>query len=161
MKLRHAWMMAVALLWAATPGSIAATDSAVAVIVNAANPVADLSLSQLALMYQGKVKTWSNGEEVVPVNRSVDSPERAIFYKRVLRSKPTQKFFIEGSPIPVTIVVQPSGLAVTRFVARAPGAVGYVLLSDLHGNEDGVKVISVDGAPPPRGQASSTEYKLQ
>ncbi|MEW6324264.1 MAG: substrate-binding domain-containing protein [Nitrospirota bacterium] len=164
MMKRLIWSIVVGwgVVWgsAAVPVLSAGPD-AVVVITNAGNPASDLSMAQLALIYQGRKSSWEDGRPIVPVNRAVDSEARRIFYQRVLRSEPTRKFFLPGSPIPLSLVVQPSALGVKRFVANAPGAIGYLLLSELGDDLEGVKVISVDGIRPNEQTAAAGSYKLQ
>ena len=103
----------------------------IAVIVNRANPVDSLSLPQLARIYKGQQQYWPDGKQIVLVNRPADSAIRRVFYQEALESKPTQKFFLPGSPIPIRAIVQESSLAAIRFVSNMPEAIGYVYMSEL------------------------------
>ena len=98
----------------------ALAQDAVAVIVNAANPASGLSLAQLREVFQGRALDWSSlgwgNQEVIVVSREDGSGTRAAFEAAVM----------EGRPVTLNAVVQPDGDAVVGYVARAPGAIGYV-----------------------------------
>lgn len=88
----------------------------IAVIVNGKNKVGNLSMSELNQIYRGRMSSWPDGKEIVAVNRDAGSPIRAEFYSKVLNSKPTEKFFLPGSPIPFRTIVQRSATGATKFV---------------------------------------------
>lgn len=115
----------------------------IAVIVNQANPLNNLSVSQLARIYKGQQQYWPDGKPIVLVNRPADSNIRKTFYKEVLDSKPTQKFFIPGSPVPLKTIVQESTLATIRFVSNMPEAIGYVYSRKLDKTNKDIKKIWV------------------
>jgi ABC-type phosphate transport system substrate-binding protein len=119
------------------------------VIVNGKNDVSQLSMSELNQIYRGRMTSWPNGKEIVAINRDANSQVREEFYDRVLKSKPTEKFFIPGSPIPFRTVVQKSVVGATKFVAGEERAIAYVYLSELTGKEEGIKVIKVEELSSP------------
>ena len=91
----------------------------------------NLSIAQLARIYKGQQQQWPDGKRIVVVNRPVDSAVRKVFYKKVLDSKPTQKFHLPNTPIPFRSIVQRSSLATMRFVNNLPEAISYLYLSEL------------------------------
>jgi ABC-type phosphate transport system substrate-binding protein len=121
----------------------------IAVIVNGNNDVGKLSMSVLSQIYRGRMTSWPNGKEIIAINRSANSQIRKEFYGRVLDSKPTQKFFLPGSPIPFRTVVQRSAEGATKFVQSEPRAIAYVYLSELSGKEEGIRIIKVGGLSRP------------
>lgn len=113
----------------------------IAVIINENNPTRELSIADLGRIYRGRTTAWSDGKSIVAVNRDSSSGVREDFYGKVLDSKPTEKFFLPGSPVPFRTLVQRSAEAVIRYVAGEGRAIGYVYLSELNGKAEGVKVI--------------------
>ncbi len=130
------------------------------IIVNKNSPLEDISFTQLSKIYRGKNLEWDRGERIVVVNRDVRSDVRRAFYKKVLKSRPTQKFFLSRSPIPFRTIVQKSILGVTRFVASEKNAIGYVYFSELTGDERGIKILKVDGVIPNKASIENGMYKL-
>lgn len=116
---------------------------AIAVIVNSANSEDTLSVGELANIYRGRQQIWSDGKHVVVVNRSVKSEVRRVFYDKVLDSKPTKKFYDPGSPALFRTIVQRSSLALMKFVANMPGAIGYVYVSEVDKKNTKIKIIKV------------------
>lgn len=129
---RHAfcWLI-IFLLW----GVNCCWAEEIAVIVNRANSLESPSIAQLARIYKGQQRQWSDGRQIVVVNRPVDSVVRKLFYRKVLKSKPTQKFSQPGTPIPFRSIVQRSSLATIRFVNNLPEAIGYIYSSELELDE--------------------------
>ncbi len=112
---------------------------AVAVIVHPANPVAGLSLAQLRDVFQGRVLDWSpfgwTSESLIVVSREDGSGTRAAFEEAAM----------EGHPVTLSAIVQPSSDAVIDYVTRAPGAIGYVSRGRV---TDAVKPIVIEGSDP-------------
>jgi ABC-type phosphate transport system substrate-binding protein len=113
----------------------------IAVIVHAKNVMDSMTEADVSRIYQGRMTAWPDGTPVVAVNRDARSDIRKDFYEKVLQSKPTEKFFLPGSPVPFRTLVQKSGEAMIRFVASEPRAIGYVYLSELTGQARGVRVL--------------------
>jgi ABC-type phosphate transport system substrate-binding protein len=117
----------------------------IAVIVNRANPVDDLSTAKLARIYKGKQQKWPDGRQIVVVNRPVNSAIRKVFYQKVLNGKPNQKFYVTGSPIPFRSIIQCSSLATMRFINNMPEAIGYIYLNELETDKSNrnIKLVGV------------------
>jgi ABC-type phosphate transport system substrate-binding protein len=104
-----------------------------AVIVHPTRDVR-LDVDALAQIYLKQRRRWPNGEHIVPVNRELDSPERAQFASAVLGQTPQQlaiywnREYFHGVQPPATLA---SDEAVKRFVASEPRAIGYVRASAL------------------------------
>lgn len=121
------------------------TGEPLALIVNLKSGVTDLSRKHVAHIYQGKKKTWPNGQQIVVTNRPVGSPDRQRFYQVVLEVPETQKFYRRGSPLPVKTMPLKSARACVRYVSKVPGAIGYVPLSAV---TKSVQVITLNGLSP-------------
>lgn len=76
-------LAAVVLLVPATARSQPATPFRL--IVNSANSVTEMSRGDVAQSYLGVRHVWPNGEVVVPLDQSTNSPVRAAFSRDVLR----------------------------------------------------------------------------
>ena len=124
---------------------------AVAVIVNAANPVTGLSLAQLREVFQGRVLDWSalgwSNENLIVVSRENGSGTRAAFEAAVM----------EGRPVTLNSVVQPDSDAVVAYVARMPGAIGYVSHARVIG---GVRPVSIEGVEPNLVNVANGTYPI-
>ena len=129
----------------------ALAQDAVAVIVNAANPASGLSLAQLREVFQGRAVDWSSlgwgNQEVSVVSREDGSGTRAAFEAAVM----------EGRPVTLNAVVQPDGDAVVGYVARVPGAIGYVSRARVTG---GVRPIAIEGVEPNLVSVASGAYPI-
>jgi len=121
--------------------SMEAQAAEVAVIVNKESSQNNISINDLARIYQGKKTSWSDGSSLMAINHPTDSPIRKIFYKGVLNAEPTAQFFQTNNPIPFKTLVQQSGLAVKRLVSKMPNAIGYIAAEEL---DDSVKAVSID-----------------
>jgi phosphate transport system substrate-binding protein len=124
---------------------------AVALIVNPTNPVTGLSLAQLRDIFQGRVADWSpygwTQEPLIVVSREDGSGTRAAFEEPVM----------EGRPVTLNAIVQPDTDAVIDFVARTPGAIGYVSRARATG---AVKPIAVEGVEPSVVTAVNKTYPI-
>jgi len=117
----------------------------IAIIVNKSNDTNTLTSEDLARIYKGQKVKWSDGKKMVVINRPVDLEIRRRFYKIILKSKPTKKFFNPGTPVPFKTLRMKSDLATCKFVARIPNAIGYVYLSEVN---ESIKVLNLDQKQP-------------
>ena len=125
----------------------AAVTAQVAVIVNRANPIQNLSLSDLQRLYLGQSATFSNGTRVVLVTNPA---AQARFYDTALgmTSDRFQRHWMElvfqgqdvTPPKPIA-----NGEELNRFVAEHPGALAFI---DLAGVDQSVKIMTIDGRAP-------------
>lgn len=123
---------------------------AVAVVVHAATPFTETGLAHLQAIFRGQVQEWG-GMVLTPVSREDGSGARAAFERAVLG----------GYDVTFTAVVMPSSEAVAEYVARTPGAIGYV--SSLRLGEllaDGVRVPPVEGTLPTPDAISDGSYPI-
>ena len=112
---------------------------AVAVIVHPTNPLTGLSLAQLRDVFQGRVVDWSalgwTSESLIVVSREEGSGTRAAFEEAAM----------EGRPVTLNAIVQPGSEAMIDYVARTPGAIGYVSRGRA---TSAVKPIAIEGVDP-------------
>jgi PBP superfamily domain len=93
------------------------------VIVNRANGVAAVSRAFLSDAFLKKATHWDGGERIEPVDLRPDSFVRRAFSSSVLR----RPVGASGGDLPPPEL--DSDDAVVRYVARYPGAIGYVSVS--------------------------------
>ncbi len=98
---------------------------AIAVVVNPANPVNRLTLSQIADIYTGRIRRWSQvgGEDrpIVLLSRESNSGTYVYFIERVIRLGRKDK---QDLPSPETLLM-PSSEGISNEVRHNPNAIGY------------------------------------
>lgn len=129
--------------------NIVAIDG-IAVVVDPANAVEDLTKQQLSDIYEGKVSNWKDvgGSDapVVVVGREAGSGTRSAF-EELLELEDICKYSNE---------LDSTG-AVMAKVASTPGAIGYVSLDVL---DDTVKALKLEGAEPTEENIKGGSYFL-
>jgi ABC-type phosphate transport system substrate-binding protein len=140
-----------------------AAGDPIVVIVNSANPVDNLSTSDLKKLFLSDRSRWDTGKSVAPVIVAAGAPERTSFLKIVCGMSDADfgKYFLQAafsgkSATPPKEVG--NGAAVKSFVAASPGGIGFVKAVELHGDssDGGVKSVKVDGIA-----AADPGYKLR
>lgn len=123
----------------------------IAIIVHTENAVADLTVEQIAAIFKGEIKNWSeaggkNGE-IVCIGREESSGTRDGF-ESITDTEDACKYRQELT----------SNGAVLTAVAENPNAIGYVSLSSV---KDIVKSISVGGVAPSEESIKDGSYAVQ
>lgn len=129
---------------------------AVAVIVNANNPVEELSLTQLADIYAGNIYNWAevggNDEEIVLLGRDTNSGTHEFFKEMVLHS-----VLGKGTEYSSDMLYMESSQAGYEEVRHNEAAIMYLGLGYV---KEGVKAIRVNGVAPSYQTAMAGEYPL-
>ena len=129
--------------------NIVAIDG-IAVVVDPANTVEDLTKDQLTSIYDGTVTNWKdvggNYAPIVVVGREAGSGTRGAF-EELLKLEDACKYSNE---------LDSTG-AVMAKVASTPGSIGYVSLDVL---DDTVKALKLDGAEPTEENIKAGKYFL-
>lgn len=129
--------------------NIVAIDG-IAVVVDPANTVEDLTKDQLTSIYDGTVTNWKdvggNDAPIVVVGREAGSGTRGAF-EELLKLEDACKYSNE---------LDSTG-AVMAKVASTPGSIGYVFLDVL---DDTVKALKLDGAEPTEENIKAGKYFL-
>ncbi len=124
---------------------------AIAVIVNPANPVTDLTRAQVAGIFEGKIVNWKDvGGPDMPiglVNRDEASGTREAFWGIVLDKRPFD---------PAAVVLPGTG-QVRFVVAESSGAIGYISVGFI---DRSVKPVSIDGVAPTEANIVSKRYPI-
>ena len=124
----------------------------IAVIVNPANPLNDLSVAQLKEIFQGKLTNWRDfglpSREIDVINREEGSGTREAFEHLVMGKA-------EVSP---AAMVQDSNGAAREIVAGDPNAIAYISagLVDYR-----VKALTIEGVAPTPENIKNHTYKLR
>jgi len=129
-----------------------------AIVVNRANPVENLSLSELRKIFLVERSHWPNGRRIVVAMMDDGQPERQTVLRQIYRMNEDgyRDYFIKGM-FREDIFVAPKTLAspivMRKFVFNAPGAIGYLRSSEVDAS---VKVLRIDGHLP-----DDKDYSLQ
>ena len=123
----------------------------IAVIVNPENTVEDLTLEQIAAIYTGEIKNWSevggSDAEIVLIGREAGSGTRSGF-EEIVEVKDKCQYRQELSS---------TGDVITT-VAQNPGAIGYASLASV---KDTVKTVKVGGVTPSEATVKDGTYAIQ
>lgn len=122
----------------------------IAVIVNPANPVNDLTIEQIAKIYNGEITNWKelggNDGEIVLIGREANSGTRDGF-ESITGTKGC-KYRNELTSTGDVIAT----------VAGNPGAIGYASLASV---KDSVKALKVGGVAPSEATIKDGSYAVQ
>ena len=122
----------------------------IAVVVHPATPFNETGMAHLQAIFRGQVQEWG-GMILTPVSREDGSGTRAAFESAVLGQR----------NVTLTAVVMPSSEAVIDYVARTPGAVGYVSTLWLSAPiAENVRVAPVEGTLPTADAISDGSYSV-
>ena len=123
----------------------------IAVIVNPENTVENLTLEQIAAIYTGQIKNWSEvggaDAEIVLIGREAGSGTRSGF-EEIVGVKDQCQYRQELSS---------TGDVITT-VAQNPGAIGYASLASV---KDTVKPLKAGGVAPSEGTVKDGTYAIQ
>lgn len=123
----------------------------IAMIVNPANPVEDLTLEQIADIYTGKITNWSelggSDSEIVLIGREAGSGTRSGF-EEIVEVKDLCQYRQELSSTGDVIAT----------VAQNPGTIGYASLASI---KDTVKAVKVGGVTPSEETVKDGTYAIQ
>ncbi|HEX7503364.1 MAG TPA: phosphate ABC transporter substrate-binding protein [Acidobacteriota bacterium] len=129
------------------PKQITVALDGLAVVVNPANPISQLTLDQLAAIFSGSVRNWKEvgGSDlpIVVLSREVNSGTHVYFKEHVLRrgSKESQAEFAANA------LMLSSSQAIADEVAQNPGAVGYYGMGYISAKEKALAIAKDAGSP--------------
>lgn len=130
--------------------TIVALDG-IAIIVNPANPVSDLSVEQIAQIYTGEITNWKDvgGDdlEISRIGREAGSGTRDGF-ETITDTKEACKYNQE---------LTSTGDVITT-VSQNPNAIGYASAASIKST---VKAVTVDGVAPTEDAIKNGEYVVQ
>lgn len=137
----------VAVMLTVLSSSVGGAQGTVAfkIVVNADNPSDTMSAEELSRVFLKKVKTWSNGEPMDPIDLESKSEVRKSFSKEIHGRSISavksywQKMIFSGRAVPPA--EKATDEQVLAYVSTTTWAIGYVSASAQLG--DGVKVLQV------------------
>ena len=131
--------------------AITVAKDGIAIVVNPNNPVANLSVDQIAQLATGEITNWSevggNDGEVVFIGREAGSGTRDGF-ESITDTEDKCKYTNE---------LTSTGEVIAN-VASNPNAIGYASLSAV---DDTVKALTVDNVAPSEATVLDGTYKIQ
>lgn len=108
-----------------TPLEFTVAIDALAIIVNPANPISQLTIDQLADIYTGRITNWKelggNDAPIVLLSRETNSGTHVYFLEEVVRKGDKENKDIFA---PQTLLM-PSSVGITSELRRNPNAIGY------------------------------------
>lgn len=123
----------------------------IAIIVSPENPVAELSLEQIASIYTGEISNWKdvggNDAQIVLIGREAGSGTRDGF-ESITGTEDACKYRQE---------LTSTGDVITT-VSQNPDAIGYASLASV---KDSVKALSVGGVTPSENSVKDGSYVIQ
>lgn len=123
----------------------------IAVVVNPANALKDISIENIKAIYTGSISDWSelglNGGKIVVISRDSSSGTFEAFNKLALKK----------ARVRPDSLLQSSNKAVVQTVAQTPGAIGYIGMGYLNNS---VKAVSVNGIEPTKETVLSKVYPI-
>jgi len=134
--------------WFATPLGF----EGIAIIVNPAVPVRQLTLRQLGDLFSGGVQTWEEVEGAgEPVRLVIPPPGDEL-------RRQFETMVLGGRRFPPTAVLAPLPAAMVTLVGEIQGAIGFLPFSST---PEGAHVISVDGEAPSWPNLRQEGYALR
>lgn len=131
-------------------GTVVAIDG-IGIIVNTENPVADLTIEQIGMIYSGKIDNWKevggNDAPIVCIGREAASGTRDGF-EEVTGTKDKCKYSQELT----------STGDVVQTISGNPNAIGYASVASAN---DMVKMVSIEGVSPTTETIQNGKYKIQ
>lgn len=138
------FVLGLQVVFSAEPGS----GEELVFIVNAGNPVNELSSGEIRDFYFKRKRQWPGGESVRFIDRSLTNPLHDLFVRKVLRksNSDVELFWIgqklyTGDSAPLR---ETSDNSTIQFVSSFKGAIGYVS-SGISLTDQNVKQIKVTG----------------
>lgn len=121
---------------------------ALAVIVNQANPVSQLTIDQLADIFTGRVTNWrevgGRDAPIILVSRETNSGTHVYFLEEVVRKGNKENTDVFA---PQTLLM-PSSVGITSEVQRNPNAIGYDGLGYTDPAHERLIAVARDAASP-------------
>jgi phosphate transport system substrate-binding protein len=125
----------------------------IAIVVNKANPVTNLSIQQLQKIYTGEYQNWKQvggpAMKIVVVNREAGSGTRGAFEEIVLNKLTNTS----------NCLVQASTGAVQQTVAITKEGIGYISLGSY--NSKAVKALNIENIACTDANILAKKYKIQ
>jgi len=117
------------------------------VYLNESNPVSELSIEQLRLIFTGKIKNWKEvggkDSDIVLLSREVNSGTHVYFKEHVLRKGKSDG----KEEFATTALMQPSSQSIADEVAGNPKAIGYYGMGYCSNEQKVIAVAKTSAGP--------------
>lgn len=123
----------------------------IAIVVNPANPVTNLSLDQVRKIFSGEIKNW---KEVGGADGAISVVSRE---KGSGTGKSFEDLVLKGTRLTPDALFQDSNGTVRETVSVIPNAIGYIFIGLLN---EKVKPVSLDGQTPTKENIVRGKYPL-
>jgi len=120
-------------------------------VVNPANPIANLSGSQLRALLQGRVGNWQD------IGGSAQNVTIVAYPERSSATAVIQAIILGDRHISSAARLAPTSQAVVEIVASDPGAIGYVSMGYLDSN---VRAVPLDSVLPTPDTVTAHQYPV-
>jgi phosphate transport system substrate-binding protein len=131
--------------------SIVVARDGIAIIVNPANPVAELTLAQAKAIFTGQTKSWKElggaDKPITVITREEGSGTRGAF----------EELALDKGKVASSALVQDSTGAVREMVHGDPAAIGYISLGQVN---DQVKALKLGGVAATEPNVVAGTYPL-
>ena len=128
----------------------------IAIVVNPANGVKDLTMDQVKGIYEGTITNWSEvggaDQDIIVVTREAGSGTRSAFEEIVGLLDAD-----DASTITDTALVSEGTGSIMATVASKEAAIGYISLGYM---DDTVVGVAIDGVEPTTETVKNDEYKI-
>jgi phosphate transport system substrate-binding protein len=122
----------------------------VAVIVNPANPIGNLTRDQVRDIFTGTIQNWKEvGGPDAPIHLYVRDPISGTYLGFL-------ELAMDRKPYPTDLKTFTAYAAINEAVAQDPNGIGYSSIELA--NRNGVKGVSIDGVPPTVATVNKGEY---
>jgi ABC-type phosphate transport system substrate-binding protein len=114
------------------------------VVADTANPTANLKASDLAGIFNARMRTWPDGKPITVVMRDPGSEDAQLILRRILNMTSDQaRALIQSHP--AVVVIADTDDAILHIVSNTRGAIGFI---DLYSLTKDVNVLKIDGKLP-------------
>jgi len=129
-----------------------AAHTSLAIIVNAQNPVRELSLADLRRILLGEMTRWPDGRRITIAMRDSGQAERDAVLRLVcsMSDQDFTRYLLQATfrgELQSSPKILDTSNGVRRFVFNVPGAIGYVRSDEVDGS---VKALTITGVPSAR-----------
>ena len=122
----------------------------VAVVVNAANPITNLTRDQVRDLFTGTVKNWKElGGPDAPISLNIRHPISGTYLG-------FRELAMENKPYALEAKTFTNYTGIVQAVAQDPNAIGYATL--VLSSKPGVKAVSIGGVAPAAATVSKGQY---
>jgi len=130
-------------------------------LINAENPVENITLEQLRQIYSGRIKNWMEldglEESIIPYQRTQNSGSQTLLIKLVMDGR-------QPMTAPTSWIAESMGslVEVVSSYDNARDAIGYSMfyyVNNMYGNSR-FKLLGIDGVKPTRYSIMNGEYPL-